>query len=358
MGNHIGSQPLTKKHTSDAHIPDDWYIVCRSAELRRQPRAVMLLGVPIVLFRDASGKVAALLDRCPHRNVPLSLGMLRGDLLQCAYHGWSFDSAGMCRGIPGFSSNPEGKGRRVQWYPARESDGFVWVYATPDATPVRDPYAFPFVSDRRYMTIREEFLVSGSVHAVAENALDVPHTAFLHGGLFRRKGGSGNEIEVTLRLLPDRAEAEYRGEPRPSGIAGLLLAPRGGTVKHTDRFVLPSIAQVEYRLGETTHFCVSSFLTPVQDQMTRLFAVVSLRLPFPPKLIAPVVRPLFMSIFQQDARMLRHQAETIDRFGGEQFCSTEIDLLGPAILRLLRLAERGERDSTQGEKVHTVRMII
>jgi hypothetical protein len=34
-------------------------------------------------------------------------------------------------------------------------------------------------------------------------------------------------------------------------------------VTHFDRFVLPSIAQVEYRLGSEVHFLVNSICTPV-----------------------------------------------------------------------------------------------
>src|SRR5690606_40486504 len=62
----------TKGHFSVARLTGHWYVVCRSRALGRRPRAVTLLDTPLVLFRTGAGKVAALLDRCPHRNVPLS----------------------------------------------------------------------------------------------------------------------------------------------------------------------------------------------------------------------------------------------------------------------------------------------
>ena len=40
--------------------------------------------------------------------------------------------------------------------------------------------------------------------------------------------------------------------------------------------------------------------------------------------------------------VLKKQTENIARFGGERFVSTEVDVLGPHILRLLRAAERGK----------------
>ena len=325
---------------------DDWYVVCTSDQLDAlgsRPLATSLYGLPITVFRTAEGEVGALLDRCPHRNVPLSDGRVDGARLRCGYHGWAFDTAGVCREIPTLCGPAKGKARVAPHFACREQDGLVWVYATPEVEPAREPYVFRFVRDPRYSSGRESFEVDGTIHAVAENALDVPHTAFLHSGLFR-KSGAGNRIEVVVRRWHDRAEAEYIGEPRPPGVVGKLLAPQGGVVEHFDRFVLPSITEVEYRLGETSHICTVSALTPLTDTRTRLTAVISFRLPIPSFMVAPALRPLARAIFKQDAEVLERQAQTIASFGGESFVSTEVDALGPQILRLLRNAERGDRE--------------
>jgi hypothetical protein len=145
-----------------------------------------------------------------------------------------------------------------------------------------------------------------------------------------------------VRRHADRVEAEYLGEPRPPGLAARLLSPSGGVVEHVDRFLLPSIAQVEYRLGTENHFVVTTVMSPISDFSTRQFVVVAFRLRLPGWLLAPVLDPIAMRIFRQDAEMLARQSEIIERFGGEQFASTEIDVLGPHIWRLLKQAERGE----------------
>lgn len=338
--------PTSRTHTSVSRVADDWYIVCQSGELRDEPLARTLLGSPLVLFRDGHGQPGALLDRCPHRNVPLSLGTMKGEALECAYHGWQFDRLGVCRAVPGLVDTRETRGRRVPAYPTKERDGFVWVYGVPDEEPGREPFAFPYVGMSGYTTVRQEVAAEGSVHAVAENALDVPHTAFLHRNLFRT-ARDPREIQVVVKREGERVEAEYIGEPRPSGLAGRVLAPGGGTVVHFDRFILPSIVQVEYRLGEDRHLCVTSALTPVSDFYTRLFAVASFRLGLPGWLLAPILRPVMLRIFKQDADMLTHQTRTIEQFDGERYESTELDVLGPHILRLLRSAERGERGRDQ-----------
>ncbi|PRQ05075.1 hypothetical protein ENSA7_47040 [Enhygromyxa salina] len=124
---------------------------------------------------------------------------------------------------------------------------------------------------------------------------------------------------------------------------GRLLAPGGGVVEHFDRFVLPSITEVEYRLGDRSHICTVSALTPITDTRTRLTAVISFRLPLPSVVVSPVLGPLARAIFKQDARVLERQARNVAVFGGESFASSEVDALGPQIMRLLRNAERGDR---------------
>jgi phenylpropionate dioxygenase-like ring-hydroxylating dioxygenase large terminal subunit len=315
-----------------------------SSELgQRRPQARAVLGTALCLFRDGDGLAAAMVDRCPHRNAPLSIGRLRDGFLECRYHGWRFDRSGVCNAIPGLCDNDPGRrGRAAETVPCVEQDGFVWVFPGSAEPPAGGPpFRFPHVDDPGYDTVRRSLKSAGTVHAVAENALDVPHTAFLHGGLFRGAGREPVEIEVVVRSGSDRIEAEYIGEPRPPGVAGRLLAPGGGVVQHWDRFILPSITQVEYRL-EDNHLLVTSALTPVTPTETRLHSAVTFSLRVPHALVKALLPPLAGLIFAQDARILRRQAETIERFGGEQFASTEIDVLGQGILRLLRRAERGE----------------
>jgi phenylpropionate dioxygenase-like ring-hydroxylating dioxygenase large terminal subunit len=331
-----------RDHRFIAHVRDDWYPLCRSQRLGRRPLGASLFGTPLVLFRTDAGVAGALVDRCPHRNVPLSLGKVRGDCLQCAYHGWEFDRDGLCRAVPGLVGDARSRERRAAAHAARESQGFVWVYGLADIAPTREPYAFPYAGAQGWTHAREVLDVDASLHAVAENALDVPHTAFLHGGLFRNQSRARREIDVVVRRTPERVEAAYLGESRPPGVVARLLAPRGGEVVHVDRFILPSVAQVEYRLGDSG-LCISAALAPLSDYRTRLCVTFSYRLPVPGALVRPVLRRFALRIFGQDARMLARQTETIRRFGEESYKFTEIDVLGAEIFDLLRAAGGGSR---------------
>lgn len=319
-----------------------WYVLCASKELKRgKVIGRRLWGQPLVLFRNVHGQVGVFRDRCPHRNVPLSSGVVVGDTLRCAYHGWRFGTDGQCKAIPGLNGHCDRAAYAAEAHAVREQQGFVWVWGEAGAEPTGDPFVFRLAEDRSYLVVRREVGAPGSIHAVAENALDVPHTAFLHGGLFRSDTTARKPISCVITREADRVECEYVGEERPQGIIGRVLSPSGGTVIHFDRFYLPSIIEVEYRLGPENHVLVDAALTPVDDFETRLFAVVAVRTRIPPWLLRPIATPFALRIFQQDARVLAKQTATMRAFGEQRFVSTEIDLLGPHIHKLLQRGAQG-----------------
>ena len=323
-----------------------WYPVCRSDELRRQPRTVQLMDRPLALFRDGSGRPAVVLDRCAHRNAPLSLGSVQADgCLQCPYHGWRYDGDGRCTEIPGLLAEPSSRSRNVESHAATEQDGFVWVWGEPAAAPIGRP--FPLPSLPRGGTVVFPCDLEATLHAALENTLDVPHTAFLHRGIFR--GTKTKELKAIRRNLDGGCEVEFVGET--VGLGRLQGGPlRGKVFEHWDRFFLPSIAQVEYRIDGWLRVFNTVLHLPVSPFRTRAWFVLHWSSAVPPAVLRPIVRVRGQQVLRQDAGMLAQQSAQIRRFGGERFTSTELDLLGSAIWRLLRQAERAE-DATEAADV-------
>ena len=67
--------------------PNFWYPLARSRDLRPgKTLETVFAGEPIVLVRPEKGEPYALEDRCAHRQVPLHLGVVKGDRLLCGYH--------------------------------------------------------------------------------------------------------------------------------------------------------------------------------------------------------------------------------------------------------------------------------
>ena len=335
--------PATRPHLAVTSLPKAWYVACTSTELRDKPLARTVLGIPLVVFRSAAG-AAALLDRCPHRNVPLSEGKVVNSELECAYHGWRFDGQGACVSVPGLLDTPAGAPARCAVrYPCEEQDGLVWVWCDPDTAPTSKPYVIPGVSDKRYTIARLEMDLPSTLLSALENLLDVPHTAFLHAGLFR-SAKVRNRITAKIRRTADGVECQYIGEPRPTGLIGRVLAPGGGIVEHYDRFMMPCIGQVEYKMGESSHIIATQVMTPITDFLTRTYAVLAFRMPIPGAVVRPILEPVIRRILKQDAWVLQKITDNVTRFGGERFTHTDIDLVGPDIWYLLRRAERGELD--------------
>lgn len=327
------------RFTRPDHRPD-WYVACLSSELRSKPLARTVLGRPLALYRSHGGRPVALADRCPHRNVPLSLGRCESGTLECRYHGWRFDGEGACVDVPGLAEDSADRSsRRVASFPVTESDGMVWV-APVGTPPTEHPPRLRGIGEPGYRSIHLRLDVPGPMPAAVENALDVPHTSFLHRGLFRGRS-ERVPIGVTVRHGHDSVEAIFEGEPVPPGLVAKLLSSESGVIEHTDRFVLPALAQVEYRLDDR-EVVLNAFYTPVDHDRCTLHAAAAFRLPIPTPVARALVVPLARVILGQDNRILDAQRRNVERFGGERFVNTPIDLLGPHIARLLRRHERGE----------------
>ena len=111
-----------------ASLRECWHPVGFSAGLDGGPMAADLLGEPLVLWRGHDGAVHALSDVCVHRGTALSLGLVNGDEIACAYHGWRYRGDGRCVAIPQLSDPSRVPAKaRVPAFRAQERYGLVWV---------------------------------------------------------------------------------------------------------------------------------------------------------------------------------------------------------------------------------------
>ena len=185
--------------------PNFWYPLARSKQLRvGKSLAVTFAGEPIVLVRPKDADVFALENRCAHRQVPLSLGVVRGDRLQCHYHCWTYDRTGACVNVPYLDEGkqlPNG----VKSYPVREAYGFLFVY-TGDVAAAG--YArFPDVSTfakPEYKTRTLDRTIGCHYSFMHENLMDMNHQ-FLHRSLM----GTIRATLLDVRSGDGWVEADY-----------------------------------------------------------------------------------------------------------------------------------------------------
>ncbi|KYC38215.1 hypothetical protein WA1_38390 [Scytonema hofmannii PCC 7110] len=317
----------------------NWYIACASGELGQKPIGRTVLGIPLAIFRGIDGKPCALLDKCPHRNVPLSQGWVKNNYLICKYHGWCFDEQGVCREVPGLCDRNEDRRRNAVAYPVIEQDGFIWVYCQADELPKSQPYEFPYLRQKGFSTFSRQMECETTLENAAENFLDATHTHFVHSGLIRTDN-QRKEITVKITRSENMVEAVYLNEETISGLIYKLLAPGCNKVISIGRFILPSIAQLEYRTdSDRNRLFISLFLTPVKEKLTRAYSIVTFRSWLPNWFLKVIAQPLFEQAARQDKAILQLQTWNINQFQGEDFVLTEIDVLKPHILYLLKQGE-------------------
>jgi len=180
-----------------------WHIACATSRIDRLPKAVRVLDQDLVLFRDAEGAPRALLDRCCHRGVRLSLGTVAGGRLACGYHGWEYDGAGRCVHIPSLA--PEQgipRGFEVRAFPLREQESYLFVWMGEGEPNPAAPPGIPDFDRFAWQQGVSEFACDAM--RLIENNLDWCHPAFTHAGThpqyFQVKANGFRDYEFETRV--------------------------------------------------------------------------------------------------------------------------------------------------------------
>jgi len=132
-----------------------------------------IMGENLTLFRGSSGTAYLIGNRCAHRGTQLSTGIVEGEGIRCAYHGWKYDGAGQCVDQP---SEPCSFAERVRikGYPTREYLGLVFAYMGQGEPPPMPRYPH-FEADGAVVSHRLVWPFNYFQHL--ENAIDEVHIA-------------------------------------------------------------------------------------------------------------------------------------------------------------------------------------
>ena len=201
-----------------------WTIVGLARELKRdRPLAMRVAGERIVLFRDGSGKACALLDKCPHRGVALSLGRVENGIIECPFHGWRFDGEGRNCRVPW---NPDAKRETLGAIalPCREAGGLLWLHT--GFAPAEEPKLSEILLTPGITLCAQSVTWRAHWTRVMENMLDTPHLPFVHRrtigrDMAKETGDSrmdmkweerpfGGRITGAIDGVPNQGSLEYR----------------------------------------------------------------------------------------------------------------------------------------------------
>ena len=180
-------------------VRNRWYVAAWDSEVDRTPIARTICGEPIVLYRKLDRGVVALRDACPHRLLPLSMGIKEGDSIRCRYHGLVIGPDGRAEEMP-VKSEPVNKRVCTPAYPVVERHRFIWVWigdaalADPSAVPNFWPCSTPgWAFDGGYYRIECDYRL------VIDNLMDLTHETYVHAGSIGQQEINETPIETETR---------------------------------------------------------------------------------------------------------------------------------------------------------------
>ncbi|TWC68176.1 aromatic ring-hydroxylating dioxygenase subunit alpha [Herbaspirillum sp. SJZ099] len=195
---------------------NQWYVAGFIWELQDKPLARTLLNHPVVMFRGPDGGVAALEDRCCHRSVPLSCGMLEGGGIRCGYHGLLYAPSGQCIEIPGQLKIP-GKAC-VKPYQVAVRNQIIWIWLGQDAA--GEPPEIAAHDNPHYRYKGGAFHYQAPYQLIHDNLLDLSHVGYVHtrtiGGNAKthmeaptQVSSDGHHVRVVRRMPASQPPATY-----------------------------------------------------------------------------------------------------------------------------------------------------
>jgi phthalate 4,5-dioxygenase len=249
-----------------------WVPACLSEEVAEPdgtPVRTTIFGERLVVFRDSSGKVGVIDERCPHRLASLALGRNEEGGIRCIYHGWKFNVDGGCMDMPTEPGEHGFRDRmRVKSYPVHEAGKMVWTYMGPEGTappfPTMDWMQLP---NEQYAIYKVGELVNYA--QAIEGAIDSSHSWFLHRGAI---WDWEKRLAVSADTSP-KIEAEDTGYGfRYAAIRIPTENPETERYVRVTLFVLPFLCCIPRPLEKEKYAHIQVFV-PVDDERTMYYGI-------------------------------------------------------------------------------------
>ena len=299
-----------------------WYRALPSDRLGSSTlHKAMLLETPLVIGRDAEGRVFALQDTCPHRGMPLHCGQFDGRQVECGYHGWRFDvQTGQCKLIPSLTSDQNLKVDRIFAgnFACEEHDSFIWVFI-PDPGPAgtgftrreEPPRPAPQVgkfSDKYNSAYLTADLPCSVDHGII-GLMDPAHGPFVHQAWWWRTRHSIHEKRKQFEPIPNGFRMSAHTPSSNSAPYKLLrMYADAESIRTTIDFVLPNLRLETIQAGKYW-FSSLTTVTPIVRDRCRIDVVACWNIfrwiPFGPSLLKFV----FAKFVEQDRRTMELQSE-------------------------------------------------
>lgn len=157
-----------------------WHPVCLITDIQdpEEKIRIKILDQDLVIFRMSNRKLMCIPENCPHRGASLYYSFLSKDSITCSYHGWEFDSKGVCINEP-FENDKNNNLTKCNVYPVCERYGLIFAYFGLGSPPLL-PFIDVLEGENNVIAWKHNPLKSNWL-SIQENAADVTHTYYLHG---------------------------------------------------------------------------------------------------------------------------------------------------------------------------------
>jgi len=313
-------------------VRNAWHMVALARDIRPGTvRKAMVCGTPIALFRTADGP-AALIDRCPHRNYPLSQGRMVDGTLECGYHGWRFDAEGQCVAVPGCTGAAFDDARlAAQAVRLAERHGAIFVTLSDDA-PEEPPLPPDFGNRDLDHFWWQQGTWQGRAFDAIENVMDPFHTNHLHHGFIRRRD-KRLPVDLIVTSHGDGIDMAIEQTQPDLGLMSRFLEK--DRVRSISRYYPPTTVQARWEGESRLTLCVTAIFTPATEGSFTPFARFSTSKGLAPSWLKQAAIRLFLRpVVAQDREALAKQHDVMRAFGHPQFVSGPGDILGNRLHQL------------------------
>jgi phenylpropionate dioxygenase-like ring-hydroxylating dioxygenase large terminal subunit len=245
--------------------PDRWYVVEYDRAVKKgQVKEVVFWKTSIALYRGEDGQLSAVQNRCPHRHLKLSHGVVDKCALRCVYHGWAFDREGK---LVDYSHDSFGKPlikTQIKTYPVQVRYGLIWLFPGDPALAetVKIPEIPELMGPDPWANFVADFTWNTHHSMVIDNICDFAH-AFLHRKYQPFVGAKLTHHEAD----EDRVYLTYDAYMAGGKISGIFV-DRGRVNTRS----IELCYQYPYQWTNTGDSIKNwSFMLPIDERTTRAF---------------------------------------------------------------------------------------
>ena len=345
--NTTGDQGMAKQ----TFIKNTWYVAAMSDEINHnKPLGRKVCDQSIAFYRQADGKVAAVLDFCPHRGAALSLGYVEDGLLVCGYHGLKMGEDGKTKEMPL---------QRVQRFPCMKSFaveerfGFIWVWPGDKEAANTDliPH-LPWAEDDTWAYGGGLYHIKCDYRLMIDNLMDLTHETYVHASSIGQKEIDESPVQTEVegdkvfcrRYMENiMAPPFWRTALEGNGLASDTPVDRWQIC----RFMPPSHVMIDVGVAHAGYggfdapknkkasSTVVDFITPETENTMWYFWGMARNFNAQDVTLTDKIREGQGSIFQEDLEVLERQQQNLKSFPQFDLLKLDIDAGGVQSRRII-----------------------